>query len=193
MFAGIPTLCAGRRSGLVASAFAGDRRRRDLWQRRRRRRAASRLHRAPSTISPRTAASPGSISFDRRDEESVASGSVKLNWAESRGEKFDHCYERTQQPLALGDTSRSTQRLAQRRPRRNGTQGNVAYRNSGKPIRGAVEMIAAVPVEARWGSDIRAFDLNSPPSCRNPPSTHSPARCGRASTSAITTSQARNR
>ena len=95
----------------------------------------------------------GSISFlIAGDEESVAvNGTVKLlNWAAQRGEKFDHCLlSEPSSRLALGDCIKIG-----RRGSLNGIlvvsgrQGHVAYPQlADNPIRGAVELIAALQAE----------------------------------------------
>ena len=95
----------------------------------------------------------GSISFlIAGDEESVAvNGTVKLlHWAAQRGEKFDHCLlSEPSSRLALGDSIKIG-----RRGSLNGVlvvhgrQGHVAYPQlADNPIRGAVELIAALQAE----------------------------------------------
>jgi succinyl-diaminopimelate desuccinylase len=86
------------------------------------------------------------------DEESVAvNGTVKLlHWAAQRGEKFDHCLlSEPSSRLARGDSIKIG-----RRGSLNGVlvvhgrQGHVAYPQlADNPIRGAVELIAALQAE----------------------------------------------
>jgi succinyl-diaminopimelate desuccinylase len=95
----------------------------------------------------------GSISFlIAGDEESVAvNGTVKLlNWAAARGEKFDHCLlSEPSSRLALGDTIKIGRRGSLNGVLVvNGRQGHVAYPQlADNPIRGAVELIAALQAE----------------------------------------------
>ncbi|MDQ2954604.1 MAG: succinyl-diaminopimelate desuccinylase [Pseudomonadota bacterium] len=95
----------------------------------------------------------GSISFlIAGDEESVAvNGSIKLlNWAAARGEKFDHCLlSEPSSRLALGDAIKIGRRGSLNGVLVvNGRQGHVAYPQlADNPIRGAVELIAALQAE----------------------------------------------
>ena len=139
----------------------------------------------------------GSISFlITGDEEGIAvNGTPKLlQWAAERGEKFDHCIlgEPSNQE-ELGDTIKIG-----RRGSLNGhlivtgRQGHVAYpQRADNPIRGLVTLVAALqaePLDAAARSS-RPRIWNSPRSMSaTRPSISFPARRGRASTSASTTS-----
>ena len=95
----------------------------------------------------------GSISFlIAGDEEGVAvNGTAKLlQWAAQRGERFDHCLlSEPSSRLLLGDSIKIGRRGSLNGVLVvNGRQGHVAYPQlADNPIRGAVELIAAVQAE----------------------------------------------